>query len=340
MNDYIDGHNDLLMQLWLRCPDNPERAFFELGCEGHLDFRRIRQGRLGAALFAIFVPPENYVAQHYPQRLAALQDRVAVMWQQLAILQRLEQFSQGQAKICRTAAHVKQCRERRQLAMIAHIEGADALDTEGQLLTAFYDAGVRSIGPFWNTPNAFGEGITGHFPGSPDSGPGLTAAGFDFIRQLQSRSMLIDVSHMNQKAFYDTANTVDQPLVATHSNAHALCAQPRNLTDAQLKVIADSGGMVGVNFGNAFLRADGQRDPQTPVDQIVAHILYLLNQMGEDHVGFGSDFDGTGVPEGLKDVTGLDLLEQKLRETGLSERVITKVCHANWIRIFEHFMTA
>lgn len=340
MNHFIDGHNDLLMQLWLKHPQFPEQAFFQQGCDGHLDFARIRSARLSAALFALFVPPENYVAQHFPQRSAALKDKVAVMWQQLAILQRLEQHSAGRAKICRTAAEVKACQQSGQLAMVAHIEGADALDGEGELLDAFYQAGVRSVGPFWNTPNAFGEGITGSFPGSPDSGPGLTAAGFRFIEQLEQHSMIIDVSHMNQKAFFDTVRHTQRPLVATHSNAHVLCPQPRNLTDQQLRAIADSGGMVGVNFGNAFLRADGQRNSDTKLSLISDHLCYLIDAMGEDHVGFGSDFDGTGVPEAVKDVTGLEKIEQNLRDRGLSESVITKVCYKNWLRIFEQFMTA
>ena len=335
---YIDGHNDLLMQLWLKHPDQPEAFFFGRNEEGHLDFPRIKRGRLGAALFAIFVPPESYVAQHFPHRLPALQDKVQVMWQQLAILERLERFSAGRAKICRTAVELQQCLHQDVLGMVAHIEGADALDTDGELLQAFQQAGVRSCGPFWNTPNAFGEGITGSFPGSPDSGPGLTPEGIRFIRQLQSLKMLTDVSHMNQRAFYDTACYSQQPLVATHSNAHALCPQPRNLTDEQLKVIAQSGGLVGVNFGNAFLRSDGRRDENTPLTEITRHLCYLIDTVGEDHVGFGSDFDGTAVPTMLKDVTGMTLIEQSLYDEGVSERVIRKVCHGNWLRILNHFM--
>ncbi|MBS0855081.1 MULTISPECIES: dipeptidase [unclassified Tatumella] len=337
MNVYIDGHNDLLMQLWLKHPDNPEVFFFGDSGEGHLDFSRIVRGRLGAALFAIFVPPQSYVAQHFPGRLDALQDKVQVMWQQLAILQRLERYSDGKARICRTSAEVEYCLQHGILAMIAHIEGADALDTQGQLLQAFFQAGVRSVGPFWNTANAFGEGVTGRFPGSPDSGPGLTPHGIELIRQLQSLNMLTDVSHMNQQAFSDTARYSQQPLVATHSSAHALCPQPRNLTDQQLKMIADSGGIVGVNFGNAFIRPDGQRNAGTALSVITRHLMYLINVAGEEHVGFGSDFDGVCVPQALGDVAGLPLIEQSLRNEGVKERVIARVCYQNWLRIFKHF---
>ncbi len=101
--------------------------------------------------------------------------------------------------------------------MVAHIEGAGGFDGEGRDLQAFYAAGVRSIGPFWNIANRFGSGVNGSFPGSPDTGPGLTASGIDLIKQANALKMQIDVSHMNEKAFWDTAHHSTSPLVATHS---------------------------------------------------------------------------------------------------------------------------
>ena len=102
-------------------------------------------------------------------------------------------------------------------------------------------------------------------------------------------------------------------------NAHALCPQPRNLTDQQLRAIRDSGGVVGVNFGNAFLRADGRRDSDTPLTTIVRHIDYLINIMGEDHVALGSDFDGITLPDELGDVAGLPRLINTLRASGYDQ---------------------
>uniref|UniRef100_UPI001D902131 dipeptidase n=1 Tax=Pantoea piersonii TaxID=2364647 RepID=UPI001D902131 len=241
----------------------------------------------------------------------------------------------GRARLCRSAADIAACRAEGVLALVAHIEGADALDEEGEQLQAFYDAGVRSIGPFWNLSNRFGVGVTGAFPGSPDSGPGLTDAGKALIKQANALNMLIDVSHMNEKAFWDTAALSDSPLVATHSNAHALCAQPRNLTDAQLIAIRDSGGMVGINFGNAFLRADGKRDGDTPLGEIVRHYERLIMIMGSDHVGFGSDFDGISTPEALKDVSGLPRLFAAFRDAGYDQDRLEKLASANWQRVLQ-----
>ena len=181
------------------------------------------------------------------------------------------------------------------LALVAHIEGADALDEEGEQLQAFYDAGVRSIGPFWNLPNRFGVGVTGAFPGSPDSGPGLTDAGKALIKQANALNMLIDVSHMNEKAFWDTAALSRSPLVATHSNAHALCAQPRNLTDR--------------------------------------HTDRPLKIMGSDRVALRSDSDGNSVPEPQKDVAGLPRLFAAFRDAGYDQDRLEKLASDNWLRV-------
>ncbi|MCG7366611.1 dipeptidase [Pantoea sp. ACRSH] len=329
----FDGHNDLLLRLWLHHRDAPVDAFFNGIEHGHLDFPRMQQGGLFGGLFAIFVPPQAYIAQTAPHLADAPWQPLEIMWQQLAILTQIAEQSQGRARLCRSAAEIALCRDAGVLALVAHIEGADALDEEGEQLQAFYDAGVRSIGPFWNLPNRFGVGVTGAFPGSPDSGPGLTDAGKALIKQANALNMLIDVSHMNEKAFWDTAALSRSPLVATHSNAHALCAQPRNLTDAQLAAIRDSGGMVGINFGNAFLRADGKRDSDTPLGDIVRHYERLVMIMGSDRVGFGSDFDGISVPEALKDVAGLPRLFAALRDAGYDQDRLEKLASDNWLRV-------
>jgi membrane dipeptidase len=147
--------------------------------------------------------------------------------------------------------------------------------------------------------------------------------------------MLIDVSHMNERAFWDTLETINQPIVATHSNAHALCQQARNLTDQQLAAIKQSDGMVGVNFDVAFLRADGQRNTQTSLDVIVDHLDYLIDHLGEDHVGFGSDFDGCLLPEGLADVSHLYRLVERLQQRHFSDPLIEKIMAKNWFTVLD-----
>ncbi|MEJ5064298.1 dipeptidase [Erwinia sp. MYb375] len=328
----FDGHNDLLLHLWLHHPENPAAAFLHQRLSGHLDLARMREGGFSGGLFAVFVPPADYVAK-FPTRQAEVHDPLAITEQQMAILQQLEAQSAGQAKICRSVSEIEHCIASGVLAMVMHIEGAEALDDDLSQLDRWQQAGLRSIGPFWNLPNRFGVGINGSFPGSPDTGAGLTDAGERLIRACNQRGLMIDLSHMNEKAFWQTARLSTAPLVASHSNVHALCPQPRNLTDAQLAAIADSDGLVGLNFGTSFLRSDGKRDGDMPLSVMVQHLDYLLEKLGEDRVAFGSDFDGINLADDLGDVTGLPRLLAALRHAGYDDALLNKLCRANWLRV-------
>ncbi|MTD27516.1 dipeptidase [Erwinia sorbitola] len=328
----FDGHNDLLLHLWLHHADNPAEAFLHQRLSGHLDLNRMRTGGFAGGLFAVFVPPADYVAK-FPSRQGDVHDPLAITEQQIAILQQLEAQSAGQAKICRSVSEIEHCMANGVLAMVMHIEGAEALDDELSQLDRWQQAGLRSIGPFWNLPNRFGFGISGSFPGSPDTGEGLTAAGKRLIAACNQRGLMIDLSHMNEKSFWQTAQLSDAPLVASHSNVHTLCPQPRNLTDAQLTAIAESDGLVGLNFGTSFLRSDGKRDGDMPLSVMVQHLDYLLEKLGENSVAFGSDFDGINLPDKIGDVTGLPHLLAALRTAGYNEPLLKKLCRDNWLRV-------
>src|SRR5204862_5920210 len=131
--------------------------------------------------------------------------------------------------------------------------------------------------------------------------------------------ILIDLSHLNERGFWDVAGLSDAPLVASHSNAHALCAPTRNLTDAQLDEIGRSGGIVGITVHAGMLREDGRLDPSTPVDRVLDHVEYVAHRIGLDHVGFGSDFDGAVVIDEVGDAAGLPKLADGLHGRGYSE---------------------
>ena len=113
---------------------------------------------------------------------------------------------------------------------------------------------------------------------------------------------MIDLSHLNEKGFWDVARLSDAPLVATHSNAHAICPHSRNLTDKQLAAIRESRGMVGVNFATSFIRPDGRRNDDTPLEEMIRHMDHLIEHVGVDGVGLGSDFDGATIPAEIGDV--------------------------------------
>jgi len=221
------------------------------------------------------------------------------------------------------------------LAAVLHIEGAEAIDPEFETLDVLHQAGLRSLGPVWSRSNAFGHGVPFRLPSSPDTGPGLTDLGKDLIRACNRLNILIDLSHLNERGFWDVAELSDAPLVATHSNAHALSPHSRNLTDQQLKAIGETGGMVGVNFAVSFLRPDGRQDRDTPVELIIDHVEHMLAQVGEDGVGFGSDFDGAMIPKRLGNAAGLQALVEVMRTRGYGQPLIEKLCFRNWLRVLE-----
>jgi membrane dipeptidase len=171
------------------------------------------------------------------------------------------------------------------------------------------------------------------FPHSPDTGPGLTPAGRDLVRACNRLRIMLDLSHLNEQGFWDVARLSDAPLVATHSNAHALCPTTRNLTDRQLDAINESGGMVGINFAVGFLREDGGNDADTPLETVVRHVDYLVHRVGLDGVGFGSDFNGATIPRAIGDAAGLPRLLAALRDAGYDEAALRKLTHENWLRV-------
>ncbi len=345
----FDGHNDTLTRI--RKPGE-ERSFLERSDRGHVDLPRAREGGLCGGFFAIFTASPGYVRTAKPlfdaegrevpggvaydlpprlERRRALAFTLSIM----SDLFRIEAESGGEVQVVRTAEEVRACREEGRLSAVLHIEGIEAIDTRLEALDVFYEAGLRSLGPVWSRPNAFGHGVPFDFPRGPDTGPGLTAAGRRLVEACNRLGILLDNSHLNEQGFWDIARLSDAPLVATHSAAHALCPSPRNLTDAQLDAIASSRGIIGVNFHVGFLRADGDgsgREP-TPMTEIVRHARYIADRIGVEHVGLGSDFDGAHMPEDLGDAAGLPRLLDAFREAGFDESEIRQIAYENWDRV-------
>jgi membrane dipeptidase len=339
----FDGHNDALLRLAGKQPADP-RAFLERSETGHLDLPRAREGGFAGGMFALFVPskrkrqqkPERTESGYdvplpEPPKLADAQHATLAL---AANLFRIEAASNGRLKVVRGVRELRDCLAKGTLAAVLHIEGAEAIDPELDMLEVLYHAGLRSIGIVWSRPNAFGHGVPFRYPSSPDIGPGLTEAGERLVRACNRLGILIDVSHLNEKGFWDVVRISEHPIVATHSNAHVLCPVSRNLTDDQLRAIRDSGGLVGVNFAVSFLRRDGQNHADTPLATIVEHVDYLIERLGVDGVGFGSDFDGATVPSELGDAAGLPRLIEALRQHH-DDATLRKLCTENWLRVLE-----
>src|SRR5579863_1537760 len=292
----FDGHNDALLRLHRRAGGDPVAAFLEGEDKGQLDLPKARAGGFAGGLFAIFVPStEKKAAAKEPASpdfantpeppgvdVAEAQRTVFAM---MSLLYRIEAQSAGRLRVCRDAGDIKSCLADDALAAVLHIEGAEAIDANFELLDVLHAAGLRSLGPVWSRPNAFGHGVPFRCPSSPDIGPGLTDLGKALIGACNRLRILIDLSHLNERGFWDVAAISNAPLVATHSNAHALSAHSRNLTDRQLAAIGEPGGLVGVNFAVSFLRPDCRQDKNTPAELIIQHIEHMLEHAGEDSIG-------------------------------------------------------
>ncbi len=342
----FDGHNDVLLKLLKSDTPDAHELFLNGDERGHLDLPRMRKGGFGGGFFAIYVPSnislkDLFAEMSKPEYDVPLpheipfEDALPVAVSMAAILSRIERYSKGTVKICRNASDLRQCFENGTLAAIMHIEGAEAIGEDFSGLEVLYNAGLRSIGPVWSRPTRFGHGVPFRFPGSPDTGPGLTDLGKELISTCNHYKMVIDLSHLNEAGFWDVAKLSDAPLIATHSNAHALCAHSRNLTDRQLHAIRDSGGIVGLNFATSCIRSDGQSTTDTGIDQMLRHFDYLIEQLGIERVAIGSDFDGATISDEIKDVAGLGALRAQMRAHGFDEETMKKLCHQNWFDVLE-----
>ena len=342
----FDGHNDILFRLNKKASKSPERDFVDGDGEGHLDLPRMLTGGFAGGLFAVYVPPKESLyglddlmtGERYDVPLSPLMEAAEAMptaMAMVAILIRMERASAGKFKICRTAADIRTCLANGTVAAVLHMEGAEAIDRDLHALEVFHQAGLRSIGPVWSRPTIFGHGVPFRYPSTGDTGPGLTEAGKALIKACNQLGIAIDLSHMTEKGFWDVAKLNRKPLIASHSNAHAICPHARNLTDKQLVAIKESGGLVGLNFATCFLRPDGQIGDSTPIELMLRHLDHLIAKLGVEHVGLGSDFDGAKVPEAIGDVAGLPVLVAAMQVHGYDEPTIKRLCHANWIDVLE-----
>ncbi len=344
----FDGHNDTLLTLHAPEPGK-ERSFFSRSDIGHVDLPRARLGGLAGGIFAIYVPAQSgsvvpaahnpnvtYTENGYFMPLASpLDPAYAAEYTDAVIgdLFGLEAASGGDVRVVLDSHQLRQCLDTGVLAAVLHFEGAEAIHPDLSNLEGYYRRGLRSIGIVWSRPNAFGTGVPFIYPSTPDIGPGLTAAGKDLVRACNRLGIVADLAHLNEKGFWDVAALSTAPLVVSHSAVYALTPKARNLTDRQLDAVAASDGIVGITFTRYDVTTSGVLEGDVPLAQTVRHMLYMIQRMGVDHVGFGSDFDGTQISEELGDVTGLPKVIDLLRDSGLGEADLRKVAHENWERV-------
>ena len=219
------------------------------------------------------------------------------------------------------------CREGKIGALLTVEEGGICGNSIDRL-EKLYDMGVRLITLTWNYENSLG------YPNSDDPavmGAGLKPFGIEFIERMQQLGMLIDVSHLSEGGFWDVVKHSKKPFVASHSNARAVRDFRRNLSDAQLKALAEAGGVTGINFYHNFLGEDGSGS----MEQIMTHIKHMRNVAGIDVIAVGSDFDGITGNTAMKDASELTMLTDALDKAGFTSSEIEKICWKNALRVIK-----
>ena len=339
MRPVFDGHNDALT-----ADGHTQLASGKPG--GHLDIPRMRAGGVRGAIFAVFadgpdgdLPHDNDDDAFHPPWGEPLPEPLDHAWAagvatraagRLAALELA-----GAVTIARTTSDLDAVYDDPALppAAVLHVEGAEAIDPELEALPFWYEAGLRSLGPVWSRPNWFAEGVPFRAPSTPDTGGGLTEAGRRLVARCGELGILVDLSHLNERGFWDVAQIDAGPLVASHAGAHALSQNSRNLTDRQLGAIGSSGGLIGIVYAPAFLREDFADALDTPTELIARHAAYVAERIGVDHVGLGSDFDGTVIGDELGDVAGVPKLLDALADVGFSDAEIDAIAWDNWRRV-------
>jgi len=338
----IDGHNDLLFRLWQKEPAAAVSEFVDGRNVGQLDMPRMHDGGFAGGFFALFVPSNAEQAHVYQTLNPPPYAPVDLATARKAMDEQIEVFEALVADVpndgfrhCLTAGDMKAAMRDGAIGAILHMEGCEAIGADLSGLDEFYDRGLRSLGPVWSRDNVFGHGVPFAWPSTADHGDGITEAGKALVKACNEKRIMVDLSHMNLKGFWDIARLTSAPLVATHSNVHALTASSRNLTDDQLRAIGESRGMVGLNYAIDFLQNDGSMDRNIPPERLIRHLEHMIKIAGEDSVGLGSDFDGATIPLFLDDVAGLPHLVNAMEAAGFGTALIEKICHKNWLRVLE-----
>lgn len=226
---------------------------------------------------------------------------------------------------CNKMGEVSKALSEKKIASLLSIEGGEAIEGSVDNLRLFYSLGVRALTLCWNYRNEIADGIT-----EPD-GRGLSKFGKNVVREMNSLGMLIDVSHISEKGFWDVLEYSQMPIAATHSNAKALKNHPRNLNDEQIKAIIKNDGCIGISIYPEFVS-----DGMCRTADIIRHIEYIMGLGGENNIGLGSDLDGIdALPLHFRGAEDLWEIPNELLKLGYSENLVKKVSSDNFLRLFK-----
>jgi membrane dipeptidase len=319
----VDTHCDTLKCL---CPEFTrfrdamwiDRATIGLGGRantGHIDIPRLQEGGVNCQVFAISSTRER----RPPSALRTALNMLDVFYAEC------NKNNDAITPVTSYKETLNAVAEGKVAALLS-IEGADVIEGSVGALRVLYRLGVRMVGLVHSLRNQLADGVT-----DSRTGGGLSEFGVQVVEELSRLGVLIDVSHLNDAGFWDVIDVTKQPIIASHSNSRAVCDHMRNLTDDQIQVLAERGGVMGINFAPAFVHPT-----HATIARVVDHIDHIVELVGADYVGLGSDFDGIrSTPVGLEDVSKMPNITEELIHREYSETAIRKILGENHLRVLK-----
>jgi len=352
----VDTHIDTVQRVLIAHEDLGKRSN-----KGHADIPRLIEGGVNVPTFSLWVPT-FYPGAEAVRRTLQLRDA----------MQSVFDAYPDKIELATSYAEIQRITKAGKLAAMLSAEGGHQIDDDLSVLRMFYKLGIRSMTLTHFKNNNWADSST-----DKPIHNGLTDFGKQVVREMNRLGMMVDISHVSDKTFYDALAVSTKPVIASHSSSRAISNVARNMTDDMLRALAKNGGVVGVNFAEGFVnykdnaavaktisRISGAKPPSaggkllddyankefeeeymhpyTPIatiDDVVAHIDHMVKVAGIDHVGIGSDFDGiTGPPRGLEDISKMTALTAALLKHGYSEADVQKIRGGNFLRVIQQVM--
>ena len=317
----IDLHCDTIMKLY---EDNNSNL---LENDFQIDLKRLQQNDFLLQTFAIFLDKKQYpnrketALQMYHRFIKELEKNAAT----IGLIKSQADYNENKAN--------------KRISALLTLEEGGILEGKIENLEEFYQLGIRLITVTWNYPNEIGTPNILYWDKEKqilaDNQTGLTKFGFECIERMNDLQMIIDLSHASDQVAKDVLTSSAQGIIASHSNARKLTPHPRNLSDELIQKIADKNGLIGINFFDQFLKLNQQTDLPAAISE---HLWYMYQLVGEDHLCFGSDFDGIPVHPDLSDVNSFPKIIQTLKQKGFTSRQIDKISYLNAENFLLHYL--
>lgn len=318
----FDGHSDIWTDVTIKTLNGESDIIRKY----HLN--KLKEGKISGSIFVIWIDPP-YTNDPYKRSMQIVD----------SIKKELE-YCKDSIVLAKSYNDIEKAINENKFYVFIGLEGLSSIGENLDLIDFYYDFGARHASLTWNEENPLATGVRGN----PDRG--LTKLGKLAVRKINEKNIILDVSHLNEKSFWDVVGITDKPIIASHSNCKALCDVPRNLTDEQLRKIAELNGLVGINSFNEFVHKDLKKQN---IEMLVKHVAHMADVMGIDHVGIGMDYcdflddssmnsfssQETSYTKGLEDASKTYNIITEMKKAGFSAEEIEKIAYKNFHRIIK-----